>query len=1240
MFLKQLNWKCQFVLPVVLCILSSAAMGANLLVEAECFAEKGGWALDQQFMDTMGSPYLLAHGLGEPVSDAVTTVTFPESGTYKVWVRTKNWVPGKWDAPGQFYVVIENSPLAATFGTIDGWTWQEGGTVTISKTKVEIRLIDLTGFDGRCDAIYFDTDQSASPLNFDVDKPEVNRQWRNKLRGLPATPLDGGYFDVVIVGGGISGCGAALAAEREGMKVALINDRMALGGNASSEIRVHTEGIHGKGQGILEQIDTVWYPNGSADSIKDDAKREKAMTAAKGIKMFRPFRAYDVQMKGSKIVSVDACSTVTGKAVRVRSDVFIDCTGDGWIGFWAGAEYRYGRESKDEFGEGWDAQGDLWSPKKPDNRVMGSSLLWYSTAMKSKSTFPEVPWAMDVAKGKIALAGEWYWEYSDNDKHQIDDAEEIRDHMLRAIYGSFYNAKKDKKNTNRKLDWVGYLNGKRESRRLIGDYIYKQSDALEGTLFNDAVAEEVREIDVHYQKSLKGSPYDFLSTALFRAVPRYYIPFRCLYSKNIDNLMMAGRCFSCSHVGLGGPRVMNTCGQMGIATGYAASLCKKYDTNPRGVYTNHITELKELVANTTQSVSETPSKAIGSNPADSTVLVESEIFSQLGGWVLDTQVMDQMGSPYLMAHGLGAVVDDATTNVRFPAKGEYRVWVRTRDWVGQWKKDGLSLAMKAEGFPGRFKLLVDGKAVGATFGTEKANWHWQDGGVVQIDKKDVMLSLHDLTGFNGRCDAIVFSTDHDLSLPDSLDAMSKFRRELLGYPESPRVAGEYDIVVVGGGMAGICTAVSAARGGCSVALIQNRPVLGGNNSSEVRVGLSGLVRQVPYPKLGNLVDEIGPVGHWNKWEADRQPDEPRSKYVHEVIGEHPEKLEHNAGPASNYEDQKKLNAVLAEKNISLFLNTHVNGVTKDGSRIASVVGQNTRTGERLKFKGRLFADCTGDGSVGFLAGADFRVGREAKSLTDEKLAPEKSDNLVMGTSVQWYSTIEKEASVFPECPWAVQFDEKSCTKTTRGDWDWETGAYYDQVTDFEHIRDYGLRVVFGNWAVLKNHERFKEEFAKRRLEWVAYIGGKRESRRLLGDVILCQHDIVDQKAFSDACVTTTWTIDLHYPKTPMCACDAFRSEARVLDITPYPIPFRCLYSRNIDNLMMAGRNISVTHIALGTVRVMRTTGMMGEVLGMAASVCKENSCDPREVYTDHWPEMQKLMKKGVPFSSFDEITGR
>jgi len=203
---------------------------------------------------------------------------------------------------------------------------------------------------------------------------------------------------------------------------------------------------------------------------------------------------------------------------------------------------------------------------------------------------------MPVAKDHKTVESEWYWEFSHNDVHQVDDAEDIRDHMFRAVYGSFANAKKDPKHATRKLKWVAHVIGKRESRRLMGDHIYVMDDAVKSRYFEDAVVMEKREVDVHDQKARKGSPYSFLSKAIFRPIEGayYYVPFRSLYSRNIDNLMMAGRCFSCSHIGLGGPRVMKTCAQMGVAVGYAAALCNRHNKMPRGIYEDHLEELKEL----------------------------------------------------------------------------------------------------------------------------------------------------------------------------------------------------------------------------------------------------------------------------------------------------------------------------------------------------------------------------------------------------------------------------------------------------------------------------------------------------------------------------------------------------------------------------------------------------------------------------------------------------------------------
>ncbi len=574
-------------------------------------------------------------------------------------------------------------------------------------------------------------------------------------------------------------------------------------------------------------------------------------------------------------------------------------------------------------------------------------------------------------------------------------------------------------------------------------------------------------------------------------------------------------------------------------------------------------------------------------------MVEAEGFDNLGGWVVDQQFMDQMGSPYVLAHGLGQPVTDATTSVALPATGRYRVWVRTRDWVATWA---------APGAPGKFQLLINNKPLKNIFGTEGADWHWQDGGTVEIDKKQVTLALHDLTGFEGRCDAIVFTTNMDFIPPNQGKEMAAFRLKTLGLPKKPEDAGRFDLVVVGGGIAGTCTAVSAARLGLQVALIQDRPVLGGNNSSDVRVHLGGKINLLPYPALGNIVNELDSGHHGNAREA------------------------------QFYDDQKKLRVVQEEENIHLFLNMHVNQVEKKGDRIVAVVAKHTRIGKELRFVAPLFTDCTGDGTIGFLAGAHWRMGRESQSQSGESLAPEKPDKMTLGTSVMWYSVENDEPISFPECPWALQFTEKTCQDATMGNWDWETGLHRDTIAEAEHIRDHMFRAIYGNWAFQKNNSRDKAKYANRKLAWIAYIGGKRESRRLLGDVILQQQDIQQNREFPDAFVPTTWSIDLHYPhpkNSKLFPGQEFRSVARHTHIQPYPIPYRCLYSRYIENLFMAGRDISVTHVALGTVRVMRTCGMMGEVVGLAASLCKKYNTTPRGVYQHHLAELKELAKRGV-----------
>ena len=575
------------------------------------------------------------------------------------------------------------------------------------------------------------------------------------------------------------------------------------------------------------------------------------------------------------------------------------------------------------------------------------------------------------------------------------------------------------------------------------------------------------------------------------------------------------------------------------------------------------------------------------------LFVEAESFAEKGGWVVDQQFMDLMGSPYLMAHGMGKPVADATTFVKFPSKGRYYVFVRTFNWTAPWNKE--------EG-PGKFCLSVGDTRIDTVLGSKGNEWMWQFAGTISVSQTDQSLTLHDLTGFNGRCDAIYFTSDKNDVPPSDVSALALFREKCLKLPK-PVIQDGYDLVVVGGGIAGICAAVSASRLGCKVALINDRPILGGNNSSEIRVHLGGRIEVGPYKELGNLLKEFGPVKGGN------------------------------AQPAAYYEDDKKEELIRQEKNITLFPNYRVVEVTKgDSNMIRSVTAVHIENGDKVIFEAPLFSDCTGDGTVGYLAGADYRMGRESRDEFGETTAPEKADNMTMGASVQWYSEDRGKPVTFPVFKYGPEFHADNYEPVTMGEWTWETGMNYDQIKDFERIRDYGLLVVYANWSYLKNESEQAKKFENRDLEWVAYLSGKRESRRLLGDYILKEDDLRKYVNHEDGTAATSWTIDLHYPdpkNTRHFPDHEFKSIARHIPIYPYPIPYRCLYSRNIQNLFMAGRNISVTHVALGTVRVMRTTGMMGEVVGMAAWLCNRYGILPRDIYRSHLPELKALMTEGV-----------
>lgn len=584
------------------------------------------------------------------------------------------------------------------------------------------------------------------------------------------------------------------------------------------------------------------------------------------------------------------------------------------------------------------------------------------------------------------------------------------------------------------------------------------------------------------------------------------------------------------------------------------------------------------------------------------VIVEAESFDSRGGWVVDQQFMDLMGSPYLLAHGMGVPVSDATTTLNIGSNGTYHVYVRTYNWTSPWT---------AKPGAGAFEVSVGGKRL-HTVGQTGNRWQWQKAGTVRLKAGKTQLRLHDLTGFDGRCDAILLTTDGSLVPPDDASSQDAFRSGINGTSLEARDAGEYDMVVVGAGVAGMSAAVSAARLGLRVALVGDRPVAGGNNSSEVRVHMGGRLGVGPYPKLGQLQQEFCPV------------------------------REGNAQPAAYYEDQKKMQWLQQEHGVSLFMGIHANVVYTRGNHIESIEGSNVLSGERIRFRAPLFVDCTGDAVIGYLAGADWRMGRESRSEFGESRAPERADSMTMGASVQWYAAESKSRERFPLFEYGVVLNDSTAERVLKGEWTWETGMNRNQITEAERIRDYGLMVVYSNWSYLKNRLPERADYARQKLSWVAYVAGKRESRRLLGDYVLKEDDLVRHMTHEDASFAATWSIDLHEPdpaNTVSFPGNEYKATTRHTVIYPTAVPYRCLYSRNVDNLFMAGRNISTTHVALGSTRVMRTTGAMGEVVGMAASLCKKYGATPREVYFYHLDQLKRLMQKGVAKENVEPTQG-
>lgn len=414
-----------------------------------------------------------------------------------------------------------------------------------------------------------------------------------------------------------------------------------------------------------------------------------------------------------------------------------------------------------------------------------------------------------------------------------------------------------------------------------------------------------------------------------------------------------------------------------------------------------------------------------------------------------------------------------------------------------------------------------------------------------------------------------------------------------------------DITVIGGGLAGVCAAVAAARLGKKVALVTNRPVLGGNSSSEVRVWVCGATAH----GTNRYARETGIMGEMFVENQFRNPE--GNPYLWDLV---------------------VLETVKAEPNIQLFLNTDVHEVEADGGEesrmIRSVTGWMMGSERRIRYESPYFLDCTGDGLIGFLAGARHRIGREAAHEYGEAWAPEIADDITLGSTLLFYTKDAGRpvkfmppsfAKVITQTPIpmkrVIRSGDSGCHY-----WWIEWGGELDTVHDNERIRDELWSVIYGIWDYIKNSGQF--DAGQMTLEWVGSIPGKREYRRFVGDYVLNQNDVIEQRQFDDRIAFGGWSIDLHPPQG-MYATESGSKHMHADGI--YHIPYRSLYSANVTNLLFAGRNISATHVAFGTTRVMATCAVMGEAAGTAAALCVEKGVTPRGLYEHELNALQQTL---------------
>ncbi|MCH7226815.1 FAD-dependent oxidoreductase [Haloferula sp. A504] len=425
--------------------------------------------------------------------------------------------------------------------------------------------------------------------------------------------------------------------------------------------------------------------------------------------------------------------------------------------------------------------------------------------------------------------------------------------------------------------------------------------------------------------------------------------------------------------------------------------------------------------------------------------------------------------------------------------------------------------------------------------------------------------------------------------------------------ESP----ESDLVVVGGGLAGTCAAIAAAREGLRVVLVQDRPVLGGNASSEVRLWVLGATSH---------------MGNNNRWSRE-------GGIINEILEEN---VYRNRQGHPYILDTILLEKVVEEPNITLLLNTAVHEVEKsDPDTVSAVVAFCPQNSTRYVLRAPLFCDASGDGIVAFLAGAAFRMGAESADEFGEGFAPDEGYGHLLGHSLYFYTKDVGTPVRFTAPSWALK-DVSGIARHRRFNtnmqgcnfWWLEYGGRLDTVHDTETIKWELWKVVYGIWDHIKNSGEHPEA-ENLILEWVGHIPGKRESRRFEGDYLMRQQDVIGQTPFEDVVAHGGWALDLHPADgvySERAGCTQWHAKG------VYGIPWRCYYSRNISNLFLAGRIISATHVAFGSTRVMATCAAGGQAVGTAAALCRERACLPREIAGDDaLRELQQRLDRAGQF---------